>query len=174
MKMPWIVVLTVSVVPVCALLAQEPVTQRATLAGLTGVEVVVEELNAGVEQDGLTRSSLRSDVELKLRQAGIRVLTPIERSAMPGSPYLYLRIGTVRNRVSIYGYHIVIELRQLVRLTRDSGVTTWAATWQSGGIVGTIGADKLSATVRENVQEEVDTFLGAYVAANPKREERRE
>ena len=168
MKKPSMVVLALSVVPVFAVLAQEPATQRATLAGLTGVELVVEELNLGVEQDGLTRSTLRSDVELKLRQAGIQVLSPTERLATPGSPYLYLRVSTVKNRVSIYGYHIAIELRQLVRLTRDSGVTSWAATWQSGGIVGTIGADKLSTTVRENVQEEVDTFLGAYVAANLK------
>ena len=129
MKKPSMVVLALLVVPVSAVLAQEPATQRATLAGLTGVEVVVEELNPGVEQDGLTRSTLRSDVELKLRQAGIHVLTSTERTASPGSPYLYLRITTVKNRVSIYGYHIAIELRQLVRLTRNSGITSWAATW---------------------------------------------
>ncbi len=75
----------------------------------------------------------RTCVELKLRQANIRVLTLPERSATPGPSYLYLRIGTVKNRVGIYGYHIALELRQLVRLTREACMTSWAGTWESGG-----------------------------------------
>ncbi len=174
MKKSWVGVLALLVSLVSGALAQEIATQRATLSGLTGFEVVVEELTLGAEQDKLTRSTLQSDVEQKLRDAGIRVLTSTERLAMPGSPYLYLRIGTVRNRVGIYGYHIALELRQLVRLTRDPSITSWAATWASGGIVGTIGADGLSSAVRDGVRDEIELFLSAYMAANPKREERRE
>jgi hypothetical protein len=59
---------------------------RATLRGVEGVLVVVEDLGDDVEQAGLTRQQLQTDVELRVRQAGIRVLTRAEREGMPGTP----------------------------------------------------------------------------------------
>jgi hypothetical protein len=48
---------------------------RESLRGLHGVYVLVEDLRPEVEQAGLTVAMIRTDAELKLRLAGIRVLT---------------------------------------------------------------------------------------------------
>jgi hypothetical protein len=47
---------------------------RRSLKGLKWVFVAVEGLEAEVEQNGLTKIAIQTDVELKLRQAGICVL----------------------------------------------------------------------------------------------------
>ena len=49
---------------------------RETLRGLEGVEVLVENLSPEVERDGIDKTTIKTDVELKLRQTGIKVLTP--------------------------------------------------------------------------------------------------
>jgi hypothetical protein len=143
--------------------------ERATLAGLTGVEVIVEPMDPAAEKDGLTQSTLQTDVELKLRQAGIRVLTLGERLAAPGNPYLYLRVGTMKHdELGFYVYNIDLELTQEVRLTRNPTITSLGTTWYAPGKIGTVGFRKLFQ-LRENVRDTVDQFLNAYLAANPKR-----
>ena len=47
---------------------------RAVLRGLQGCEVVVENLRPEIERGGLTREQLQTDMELKFRMAGIKVL----------------------------------------------------------------------------------------------------
>jgi len=151
--------------------AQDTEGERATLAGLTGVYVLVEGMKPDAEKDGLARSTLQTDVELKLRQEKIRVLTSGERLAAPGMPYLYLRVGTFKNIKSdmgLYAFVINLELIQEVRLTRNPAITSLGATWQARGFVGTVGAENLHI-VRDDVRDQVDQFLNAYLAANPKR-----
>ena len=46
---------------------------RETLKGINGVHVVVGVLNIDLEQVGLSKSQIRTDIELKLRLAGIKV-----------------------------------------------------------------------------------------------------
>ena len=48
---------------------------RKTLVGLSGVYVLVETIEDDVERDGLSRAQIQTDMELKLREAGIPVLT---------------------------------------------------------------------------------------------------
>ncbi len=47
---------------------------RATLRGLSGVNVQVEPVNADAERDGLLRADLQTDVESALREAGVEVV----------------------------------------------------------------------------------------------------
>ena len=161
-------VLALAVGLVAPAVAQDFEGERATLAGLTGVRVVVEGMNLDAEKDGLAESTLQTDVELKLRQAGIRVLTREEGFADPGFPHLYLNVGTLRIRTGFYVYCIRLELKQRVVLIRNLAITSLGVTWQARGIVGSVGADRLH-TVRDDVRDQVDQFLNAYLAANPKR-----
>ena len=71
---------------------------RESLRGLTGVEVVVENVPPDLEPAGLTANQLRTDAELRLRKAGIRVLTREETLATPGVPYLYIRVTGLPER----------------------------------------------------------------------------
>lgn len=68
---------------------------RETLRGLKGVYVLVEHLNPEAERDGLDKTTIQTDVELKLRQAGIQVLTGTEWLAEPGAPCLLVQAGTL-------------------------------------------------------------------------------
>lgn len=145
--------------------------ERATLKGLPGVFVLVEQMDPDAERDGLAQSTLTKDVEQRLRETGIRVLTRPELLATPGKPYLYLRVYAVRatgETAGVYAYSISLELKQEVRLTRASPVRSLAATWRATEEVGTVQAARLSS-VRDKVRDMVDQFINAYLAANSKR-----
>ena len=143
-------------------------SNRATLKHVKGFAVLVEKLPAGVEGQGLSQSQLQSDVELRLRNAGIKVLTREESAKTPGEPYLYININlnTARTENDVYPYSIDLLFIQKVSLLRDTKVTSYAVTWSSGG-VGSIGKEMLSE-LRENVRDIVDIFVKAYKTENPK------
>jgi hypothetical protein len=167
-KTPSAMALAFLLVSVSPALSDSPL-ERATLAGLTGVGVRVEPMDPDAEKDGLTTSTLQTDVELKLRQAGIRVLTATEMFGVPGYPYLYLRVATGKvDELGVLAYEIELHLIQEVRLPRNPAITSWAATWRATGKIGTIGSRQLPS-VREYVRDIVDQFINAYLAANPKR-----
>lgn len=141
---------------------------RETLAGLTGVNVQVAPMNADAERDGLTPSDLQTEVESRLRESGIRVLTQTELfSAVAGTPFLHLDVTTLRLN-GVYAYSLRLELWQAVRLTRDAAIQSLAVTWSTSGVIGTVRATHLGE-VREAVRSMVDEFISDYLAANPKR-----
>ncbi len=66
--------------------------KRETLRGLGEVSVLVEYLPDDVEREGVSREQLTRDIEGRLRQAGLRVLTISEIANSPGAPYLYVAV----------------------------------------------------------------------------------
>jgi hypothetical protein len=139
--------------------------KRETLRDLTGVEVVVEQLPADAERDGLSTNQLKTYVESQLDDAGIRVLTHEERRTQPGHAYLYVSVNTVKTK-SIYSYAIEISLNQTVRLTRHPTIATFAPTW-SAQVAGTTTAEHLE-TIREDISDFVQAFINDYLAMNPR------
>jgi len=143
--------------------------QRKTLAGLQGVRVVIEDLSPDAERDGLSKPTLQTDVELKLRQAGITVLTRETGNPAPGDPWLYLNVATVKRSTGLYAFNVYLKLNQDVRLTRAPSTMMSAVTWDALGTVGIVGSEPFSSTVRGVVKDQVDQFINAYLAANPKK-----
>jgi hypothetical protein len=141
---------------------------RATLVGLTGVYVFVERIDDEAQRDGLDTLQVRTDVEVKLRQAGIGVLSEREWVSTAGVPSLYVNIQTVKNEQSVYAFSARIELRQGVTLIRQPSLRRLVTTWSTPGYIGTVGSQKL-ATLRDDVRDLTDQFINAYLAANPKR-----
>jgi hypothetical protein len=140
---------------------QDGAAQRATLKGVTIIEVVVEEMDPVAERDGLTRSQLRTDVELRLRQAGITVGPTL-------TGHLYVNVDTVKSdHGQTYAYNVVVQYVQQVVLARDPKALVFATTWETGG-VGMIVVDRLRE-VRQDVANYVDQFIKAYLEQNPKR-----
>ena len=82
--------------PIGASWAQTNTDQRS-LQGIKSVRVVIERLATDVERDGLTLSQVRTDVELALRQAGLRVQSPENADTAPGNPYLYVNLMTTKS-----------------------------------------------------------------------------
>jgi hypothetical protein len=144
--------------------------ERVTLAGLTGVHVVVHEVSAEAEREGLSRSSLQVEVEQRLRRAGLRVFTPDQAMASVGRPTLELRVNIVRppDAPQLYIYSVDLSLRQQIRLVRDRTIESYAVTWSENREVGSVGATRLSA-VRDAVRARVDQFVTAWQTANPDR-----
>ncbi len=142
---------------------------RATLKGLQGVHVLVEKMHPEAARAGLAKATLQTDVEVKLRQAGIRVLSKTETLAAPGNPFLYLQVGTLVGGAAseFYVYSIRLSLTQLVVLDRNAAVIT-APTWSAAQRIGTIGSARLSTIVREHVRDQVDQFINAWLSVNPK------
>ena len=140
---------------------------RSSLKGLGGLGVVVEDMRAEVERDGLTRDQLQADVELRLRKAGIRVVKRDDVAATPGAPYLYVNLNALKDPdVALYVYALGLELTQRVTLVRDPKITVFAATWGVRG-VGTIGVRRLG-DLRSTVTDYVDRFINAYLEQNPR------
>lgn len=148
-------------------------TMRRKLAGLTGIKVFVEAIDPEVERDGLTRAQLQTDVELRLRKAGIKVFTDPEWQVAPsGSPVLGVQVTLTKHRIlPQYIYHIEVAVYQAAYLARDGSLAT-ATVWKSGS-VGTVGVDVLRY-MRSFVADSIDEFVNDFLAANPDIVSRRE
>jgi hypothetical protein len=145
---------------------------RRSLMGLKGVYVLVTILPAEAEAGGLNRSAIQTDVELKLRQAGIKVLTETEATAVPGAPSLYVEAtlpgGKGTTTTGLYACSLNVRLEQIVRLERDpiTGILA-ATTWSAPGIVGMVGQENLRM-LRDTIKDMVDQFINAWLSVNPK------
>jgi hypothetical protein len=139
---------------------------RDSLRGLQGIHVIVETIKPDAERDGLKKHQVQTDVELRLRQSGIRVLSQEETFATPGSPLLYISVNTSKSNIPLYAYSVSVELHQDVWMVRDLNMKpVMGGTWSSGG-TGSVGQDNI-AEVRENVLDNIDRFINAYLAVNP-------
>ena len=146
--------------------ASDSEIDRASLKGLTGVFVLVEELNPPEEQAGLKTADIQADVEEKLKAAGIPLLSKTQNIDTPGMPTLYISVSVASSPATdLWPFSIDVNLEQQATLKRspDTFVPT-AITWH----VGSIGAvDKSSIrSIRERVNEQVAKFVNAYFKVN--------
>ena len=144
--------------------------EKETLKGIKSLRVIVGVGEPDIKKDGLQVSSIQTDVELKLRMAGIKVLTEEEWLAMKevGGPYLFVGVDSFRREGSeLYAFHISVELNQLVYLNRNPDIIVFARTWRSAGSIGTAGRNNV-ANLRNFVKDQVDIFINDYLAVNPK------
>lgn len=142
--------------------AQNSEERRKSLKGITGFYVSVENLDPVIEKDGLTTNQIRTDVELRLRTAGIKVLTKEQASQAPGKPLLGIDL-MIGNKQGLYPYALDISAHQLVRLERDPKVIVHATTWS----VGSAGIAELSS-IKDTVMDRLEEFINAWLSVNPK------
>lgn len=163
-----ILVLFLGLVPPA--LAIDTPNERVTLAGLTSIHVVVNELSAEAEREGLTRASLQGELENRLRHGGLRVLSATEALASVGRPTLEVRVSVMTSGEApqLYVYSVDLALRQQIRLTRDRTIESFAVTWSENREVGVVRAGSLSA-VRDAVRAKVNQFITAWQTVNPER-----
>jgi hypothetical protein len=131
--------------------------ERASLRGLTAVQVVVEDLAPDIIQDGLTRDHIKQVVEQQLGQGGILVVQQAEHA-------FYVHLGTARTDTGSYSYALSFQLLQLVMLFRDPGILTWGTTW-SFDLVGSFASDNLGA-LDTLLSRGVNAFIADYQIAN--------
>jgi hypothetical protein len=131
-----------------------------TLQGITSIKVFVEGVDPADKPRGLTRGQLQTDVESRLRKAGIAV-------SADATEYLYVNVNTLQSRQRLSSFSVVVMVRQAAYLVRDPAITAPAAiTWWKGTDGITAAADLRS--VRDAVGDLVDKFIHAYREQNPK------
>ena len=143
--------------------ARDSQIERATLAGLAPISVVVEELAPIASKSGLTNVALESDVEKRLKQAGISV-TP------DADAYLYVHV-TVADPGAALPLPYLVEVTLMQEVTLPRGVKTrtplQVPTWWLNRL-GLVDSGRLRAAVNDRVTEFVDQFISAYRSVNPR------
>jgi hypothetical protein len=161
-----LLIITVAFLFCSSLMAQsDDETSRKSLKGLTGVAVVVEDLQPDAEKSGLSGDQIQTDVELRLRLAGIKVLTQEQMLASPGTPFLEVNLNTL-TRQETYSYSLEVRLHQGVSLERNPRISLPAVTWEAGA-VGFAELTK-SDQIRNHIKDYVDKFINAWLSVNPK------
>ena len=138
-------------------LGQTREQSKASLRGLRGVFVLVADLELEIKQEGLSVTQLQTDVELRIRKAGIQVLTKEQWHETAGEPYLYVNVHARVLDQGQFPYNVMVQLKQDVILVRNPSMQTPAVSWQMGGL-GVAGDMK---TIRE--------FLGDAVWSEPQK-----
>jgi hypothetical protein len=146
--------------------ASDSEIDRASLKGLQGVFVLVEDLNPPEEQAGLKTADIQADAEQNLRTAGIPLLGKTQNIDTPGMPTLYISVSVASSTATdLWPFSVDVNLEQQATLKRspDTFVPT-AVTWH----VGSIGAVNKSdiRSVRDRVNEQVAKFVNAYFKVN--------
>lgn len=115
---------------------------------------------AHTDTDGML-SPIQTDVELRLRKAGVAVS---DGSSVPQA-YLFVLISSVK-KAGIYAYNCRVELKQDV-VTRSNRFSMLAPTW-SDSSNGMVGRDNMVKEIRDVVGDLVDKFLNDFLSVNPK------
>jgi len=142
----------------------------ASLRGLKGVGVVVEELTPDAKRAGLVEEQLRLDVEWRLRKAGITVLSGANLRGVSGAPYLSISVAALQGKgrlAPLFVYATKVELKQGAILVRDDSLNVSAATWTLSG-VSMSGLRRFRQGAHTRVASYVDRFIRDYLAVNRK------
>jgi len=142
----------------------------ASLRGLKGVGVVVEELTPDAKRGGLAEEQLRLDVEWRLRKAGIPVLSGASLRGVSGPPYLSISVAALQGKgrlAPLFVYTAKVELKQGATLVRNPSLNVSAATWTLSGVSMT-GHRRFRQGAHARVASYVDRFIRDYLAVNPK------
>ena len=149
--------------------------ERKSLVGIEGIWVYVEDLNPDAKAAGLRKDLFQTDIELKLRLAGIKVLSKEEYLTTSGRPYLFLSIHvlTSNDNPPFYAVATGLNLRQGVFLTRDLKIESVdAITWLEAGVL-LLSRRYLESDIRKQIKQMTDIFINDYLAANPKEREKK-
>jgi hypothetical protein len=138
-----------------------PAQEFASLAGLGGVAVSVENLTPEIRELGLREERIERDVEFKLRSRGIRIYE--ESSRFDPRPLLYVRVHPVRMREGL-GYSVGAMLYQPASLVRAPARSGPVITWEEGAVGYTSPPSQYD--IRDSLGEVAESFADDFLAAN--------
>lgn len=144
--------------------------RRRTLTNLQGVYVDVGWGNN--DQNLLNEDRVRTDVELKLRYAGINVLSEEQYFRAKGKPLLYVKAFVLpsQSKDLFCGAAFSLELNEQVFLERDPSVTLYLGTWEycetDSKIISGLDAKAVERGVRRAVKSLVEHFIDDYSHMN--------
>jgi hypothetical protein len=132
---------------------------RATLRGLTAINVIVDKVDPQVEGAGVNASALRARLEDRLRAANITVDTS-------KTEFLAVRLTGVRANRGPFALAVTMGAYQQVELTRDPKVKTATQTWEVETVLLAEPKQLYRATM-DCVDELANSFVEAWRSVNP-------
>lgn len=135
---------------------------RESLKGIEGFQITID-IEQELEDFGLDKETVKTDTELKLRLAEIKIIDEIDIDK--NHALLSVSISSAIYE-SICAYTIQMAVSQPAILLRDAAILAGAETW-SIGIIGVTGHNHRNI-IREAFKDLVDRFLNAYLSVNPK------
>jgi hypothetical protein len=134
----------------------------SSLGGLTAVFVLVEDLPDGTKLRGLSKETIQSEVEQRLRLGGLRVVSAEQSARLPGTPYLYVRVNLVDHARAV---GVEVDLNQGALLVRNGQIVPSAITWSRSALL----SKPTVQNIRHAVNDRVDAFVNAWLSVNPKK-----
>jgi hypothetical protein len=150
--------------PFACVNAENSESSRKSLQGVDKVFVAVDSLASDIEAGGLNSYQLKTDIELRLRKMGVRVVEG-DHSNFPDVPVLYLKIDIFNaGEGCSNAYYAELNLYQIAYLYREPHVVSEAVTWS----YGVAGLDPDMSSIRDKVKDVLDVFMNAYLSENPR------
>jgi hypothetical protein len=110
---------------------------------------------------------LKTDIELKLRLAGIKVLSQEEfAQGIDAILYVYIIINYDRSKKFAH-YSLQMALIQSVVLLNNTNLGCYAKTWDVIWIGGA-SRKEVVGVIRNNTKDRTDEFINKYLAVNPR------
>ena len=137
---------------------------RSTLRGIAAVHVVIDPIAADISSEGPTAAALRSRMEGKLRDAGIKI-------DPASTEFLGVRVTGVqgaKGRFSAkppFAISTSLALYQPVILARDRNVKTATQTWEVDTIV-LADPKQVDGACLDSADELAARFIAAYRSVN--------
>jgi hypothetical protein len=150
--------LTVRPVPACG------AEDRYGLRGISSVWVLIESLGPEEANIGLADDAVRTDVELRLRSAGLRVISPEESNkiGVKDNTFLYVNVAVTSDGLAAT---VLAKFAQGAYLLRNSLPIGTVFTWTD---VSTLSRPSLDL-IRSEINDLVDQFLNEWLKQNPRR-----
>jgi hypothetical protein len=150
--------------------AQAPTTP---LTGVRKGQVFIVLAVTGNAPSGLSEDRVRTILELRLRQSGVIVLTPMEDLKDPTSnPYFLLEVTTLQlhnmaGTVTGTSYFVRLSVRIVVPSPLGRS-TAPLELWETERM-GVAGLDGTTSVIEASINARIDEFLNAWLAANPQK-----
>ena len=144
--------------------------ERESLRGLDGLGVFYRIEPNKLKELGLEASLIATDLTLRLRKAGIRVLeTEHEKKQTKGTPHLLAGVSVWEIDGDRVGFVVRISVLQWVYLARAKDDALYLTTYNRPMLYGDAARMEIREAVRSALADAVDKFINDYLAANPKR-----
>jgi hypothetical protein len=144
--------------------------ERESLRGLDGLGVFYKIEPDKLKEFGLQASLIATDVTLRLRKAGIRVLeTEEEKKKAKWWPHLLAGVSVWKIDEDRIGFVVTISVLQWIYLARAKDDALYLTTYNRPMVYGDAAPMEIREAVRSALGDAVDTFINDYLAANPKR-----
>lgn len=139
--------------------AGDAALDRATLRGVTAVNVVIDPVAPEIEKEGATADALRTRLTERLRSAGVQI-------DPDSTQFVGFRLTSVRAGRGPFGISATIAFYQPVTLVRDRNVRTATQTWEVDTVL--LADTKLVyRACMDSVDELSARFVTAYRSVNP-------